>query len=134
MKALVLGALLAIGGIAVWFFFNPVAGFGVSRYGLTTYDRLPIPLIDFQVRPNGDFRRVPKTDDISVDTVAWLMESRPDVLIIATGWKGKAVARPQVRDLGGYELHILKTGDALPLYNRLRTEGRRVAVHLHSTG
>ena len=35
--------------------------------------------------------------------------------------------------LQGYDVRVMKTGEAIALYNRLKAEGRRVAIHLRST-
>lgn len=133
MKWLFAGFLLLLAPVA-WFFMNPVRGFGVSFEGLTTYDMVPFPLVDFQVRSDGELRRVPKTRDLGLDQVAWLVEDKPETLIVSTGWEGRVQVSPQITDfLHGYDVRVLKTGEAIALYNQLKAEGRRVAIHLRST-
>lgn len=134
MKWLLLAAGLLLGA-AAWFLLNPVKGFGLSRPGLATYDMIPIPWADFQVRPDGTLRRVPKTHALTLDAVTWLVEGRPETTIVCTGWEGRVVPDRQIVDvLHGYDVRVMKTGDGLALYNRLLLqENRRVAIHVHST-
>lgn len=133
MKWLVLGAALLAGAVA-WMVVNPMRGFGVGCYGLAVYDMIPIPAADFAVRSTGQLKFVPRTHDLSVDDLAWLIEDRPETLIIATGWAGALKPQPQILAyLQTYDVRPLKTGEAQKLYNELLDEGRRVAIYHHST-
>jgi hypothetical protein len=116
-----------------WFVVNPIGRFGYCAYGLTVYSALPVPGADIQVRSDVNWRRVGKTHDLRLEAVQWLLESSPDVLIIATGWDG--VTRPDqaIVDLHGYEVHIARNAEAIGLYNRFRRAGRLVSIHSHST-
>ncbi len=134
MKTFFVGAALFVLAALTWIVVNPFNGFGASCAGLTTYDLMPIPLVDFQVRADGAFTRVGKTVDLTMKDVEPLLAPRPDALIIATGWKGDLTPRPDIAAvLQAYNVQILKTGDALDLYNKLTAEGKRVAIHVHST-
>ena len=88
---------------------------------------------DLQVRADGTRRTVAKTHDLAFEIVQWLLEPKPDVLIISLGWDG--VVRPDERIRGhkDCELHLLKNREAIDLFNRLKKSGKRVAIHLHST-
>jgi hypothetical protein len=68
-----------------------------------------------------------------LEIVEWLLESKPEVLIISLGWDG--VVRPDERIRGhkDCEVHFLRNRDAIDLFNRLKKSGKRVAIHLHST-
>ena len=119
--------------VGAWLLFNPIGSFGWCRFGITTYSAVPRPISDLQVRSDGKVRSVEKTHDLGLDRVSWLLDPKPDVLIIATGWSGVTKPREEITKLQGFELRILTTGDAIKLFNKLRKESRRVAIHLHST-
>ena len=131
-KWLIAGACL-LSLMAGWFIANPVGRFGFCRFGLAVYSACPYPLSDLQIRSDGQLRKVDKTHDIRMETLAWLLESKPDVLIVATGWSGTAKVVDDLQALPGVDVHILKTGEAKRLYNQLRKSGSKVAIHYHST-
>ena len=127
----ILTALLVVSG--VWLFFNPPGRFGWGCYAYTTYGSIPRPVSDLQVRCDGAVRTVDKTHDLAYDHVRWLLDPMPEILIVGTGWDGVTVPRSEVKNLQGCEVEVLETGDALDRYNRLKREGRKVAIHVHST-
>ncbi len=99
---------------------------------LTTYNRLPVPLSDMQVRSDGTMRVVSRgSHQIPVEQLAWLVQPEPQVLIIAGGWQGDARAAGPLQ-LKGTKILVLRTGQALALFNSLREQGVRVAIHVHS--
>ncbi len=120
---------LTIGG---WLLVNPFAAFGLSRFGVTTYSWIPVPLADFQVRADGAIRWVEKSHDLQADSLTWLLTAeRPEVLIVAVGWRsGDRVAPVNARPT---KLLILPTGKAMSVCNELKARGTRVAIHVHST-
>jgi hypothetical protein len=134
MKWIFAGAACAL-AVLIWFLVNPLKGFGVSVRGLTTYDLMPIPWADFEVRADGSVHLLSgKPLDLSLEDVKPMLDPKPEALIIATGWNGTLVPRPEVAAiLQNYGVQILKTGDALELYNSLISEGKKVAIHVHST-
>ena len=73
---IVSGVVLAI-AVTAWVMVNPGGRFGISQYGVTTYARVPLPILDVQVRADGAFRLVSKTHDIDAQRLAWLLESKP---------------------------------------------------------
>ena len=117
----------------VWVIANPRERFGWCCFALTTYDTIPRPIADYQVRSDGEVRSVSKTHAISLATVEWLLESSPQMLIIGTGWNGVAKADATVTDIDVCEVRILKTSEALTLFNRLKSSGIAVSIHVHST-
>jgi hypothetical protein len=130
--------VLASGGVAaaclaLWLACNPAHRFGWSVYALTTYSAVPLPAIDLQVRPDSTWRQVAKTHNLKLEAVQWLLDARPEVLVIATGWDGVTVPDPRIQALESCEVYILKNGEAIELYNRLKRAGRNVAIHYHST-
>jgi hypothetical protein len=126
---LVVFALLSAGWIAA----NPVGHFGWCGYAFTTYSAWPRPITDLQVRADGKTRTVEKTHELRFADIEWLLTPQPEVLIIALGWDGVTTPDFRIRAYKGSELHLLKNKEAIELYNRLKREGRRVAIHYHST-
>jgi hypothetical protein len=120
-------------GLAAWLLFNPPGRFGWCRFAFTTYSGVPRLVSDLQIQPDGTVRKVDKTHDLPLESLAWLIESKPDALIISTGWEGKVRPDSRIQALKGFEVHILRTGQAVELFNRLKKGGKRVAIHLHST-
>ncbi len=120
--------------VVAWLALEPGDRFGHSTSALTTWDRVPLPYVDLQVRGDGTFRVVPKTHRVTAGTLAWLAEPAPDVVIFARGWEGHdarfAGLPPALRSTRILEL---PTGEALSTFNVLRRQGLRVAIHVHST-
>jgi len=117
-----------------WFCFNPPGRFGICRFGATVYSGIPrSPVSDFQVRCDGKTRSLAKTHDLKYKNIEWLLAPMPDVLIISTGWNGVVVPSEKIRELDECEVKMLKTPDAVKLYNKLKKEGRKVAIHVHPT-
>jgi hypothetical protein len=129
ITALVVLALLS----AVWLIANPLGRFGWCGFGYTTYSAWPRPISDFQVRADGTTREVAKTHQLAFKQIAWLLTPKPEVLIIALGWDGVTSPDDQIRAYQGCEVHLLKNREAIGLFNRLKHDGRRVAIHYHST-
>lgn len=130
----ILAWLLVVAGMAViWFVANPPGRFGWSCYGFSTFDACPRPVSDFQVRADGRIRKVPKTHQLSLEQVEWLLDPNPEVLIIALGWDGVTSAEEKIRAHQGCEIHFLKNREAIELFNRMKSSGRKVAIHYHST-
>jgi hypothetical protein len=131
-RRMILGASLMtlLGG---WIFLNPPGRFGVCMFGLTTYGCVPRPISDLQVRCDGETRTVEKTHALKLDNVGWLLDPMPSILIIGIGWDGAVHPLDLVKDIQDCKVRILKTGEALKEYNRCKDEGKRVAIHVHST-
>jgi hypothetical protein len=127
--SLVVLLVVAVG----WTLVNPRAAFGISRYGVTTHGRVPLPYLDLQVREGGDTRWIRKTHDLDGDTLGWLLAPAPEVLIVGLGWRQSARLSPRVQVPEGTKLIAVSTDEALPLYNSLKARGVRVAIHVHST-
>jgi len=127
--------IVAIGLVTLvgWLCINPPGRFGICTFACITYSGIPLPLFDLQVRSDGKTRKVDKTHDLKLEHVEWLLESKPEVLIIATGWDGRAKPSKAVTDLQDCEITILKTGDAVKLYNKLKREKKKVSIHVHAT-
>ena len=131
-RRLIFGACSAI-ILVGWVLLNPPGHFGFCMFGLTTYDRIPRPASDLQVRCDGTTRSMEKTHALKLEHVQWLLDPMPSILIIGIGWDGAVHPLEQVKDLKDCEVRILKTGEAIEEYNRLKSQGERVAIHAHST-
>jgi hypothetical protein len=132
-RILVVSGLVACVVVAGWIAVNPGGRFGMSTQMLITYNRLPRPFVDIQVRSDGAMRIVEKVHKINADQLAWLATPEPAVLIIAGGWQGDARAVGQLEGLKRTKVLTLRTGEALALFNSLRDQGVQVAIHVHST-
>jgi hypothetical protein len=76
---------------------------------------------------------VEKTHELTFHDIEWLLTPKPEVLIIALGWDGVTSPDDRIRGYKECQVHLLKNKEAIELYNRLKQEGRRVAIHYHST-
>jgi hypothetical protein len=120
--------------LGAWIVANPPQRFGrCSCYAFTTYSAWPRIVTDIQIRSDGQTRRVEKTHDLTFADVEWLLTPKPDVLIIALGWDGVTAPDDRIRGYKDCEVHLLKNKEAIELYNRLKRDGRSVAIHYHST-
>ncbi len=124
-----ISAILFLG----WVVLNPPGRFGICSFGFTTYGCIPWPASDVQVRADGAMRRVEKTHDLKLNNVRWLLDPVPEVLIIGIGWEGGASPEKAISGITQCQVRVLKTGEAIRLYNRLKKQGKKVAIHVHST-
>jgi hypothetical protein len=123
--------LFTVGG---WVAVNPGGEFDTSRFGLTTYARVPIPVIDVQVRGDGAFRPVLRSHAIDDARLRWLLSREPpEVLIVGVGWESTAKVASTFHPPDGTKLLVLPTDEAIATYNSLKADGVRVAIHVHST-
>ncbi|MCP4594835.1 MAG: hypothetical protein GY842_29245 [bacterium] len=125
------GFLLAL--LIVWLVINPPGSFGWCRFALTTYGGVPHLISDIQLREDGEVRHIEKTHDLKLSDVVWLLEPCPDVLIIANGWQERVQIGDDITGLDQCTVEVLSTGDAVRRYRELRRQGKRVAIHVHST-
>jgi hypothetical protein len=118
-----------------WGFVNPNAMFGISRFGLTTYSRIPIPILDVRVRQDGAIRLAFKSHDLGRNRLTWLVEgpTPPEVLVVGVGWEESAHVSTDFKPPLGTRVEALPTPDALLRFNALRAQGVRVAIYVHST-
>ena len=119
--------------LAGWLILNPPGRFGICTFGLVTYGCIPRPASDIQVRGDGATRTVEKTHDLKLADVQWLLDPLPGVLIISVGWDGAVTPEKAIAGIAQCEVRILKTGEALKLYNALKRQGQKIAIHVHST-
>jgi hypothetical protein len=117
----------------IWLLTNPPGRFGWCCFGYSTYSACPRPISDFQVRVDGSTRKVPKTHLLTFAQIEWLLDPKPEVLIIALGWDGMTTPEERIRQYKGCEVHCLENPEAIALFNRLKRSGKQVAIHYHST-
>lgn len=118
---------------AVWLWANPPGRFGWSCFGYSAYGARPRFVSDFQVRADGSTRSVAKTHDLAFEHLEWLLQPKPEVLIIALGWQGATTPDERIRSYKGCEVRMLRNKEAMGTFNRLKRAGKRVAIHYHST-
>jgi hypothetical protein len=128
---------IVVAGAAVllgWVLANPNAKFGLSRFGVTTYSRVPIPVVDVLVREDGAVRVSRKSHDLGAQHLAWLVAGRaPAVLVVGVGWDEAAHLATDFRAPPSTRVVVLPTPEALTYFNALRDAGVRVAIYVHST-
>lgn len=130
LPIVVAAAAVALG----WTIVNPNAKFGRSRFAVTTYSRVPIPLVDVLIRQDGAVRAALKSHDLGAQRLAWLVASpAPEVLVVGLGWEEAAHLAGDFRAPPGTRVVALPTPDALAYFNSLRDQGVRVAIYVHST-
>lgn len=127
----VVGAVLIL--LSIWLLVNPPGTFGFCRFGITTYNCIPYPTSDIQVRADGEMRRVQKTHNLQLTAVEWLLDPKPNVLIISTGWHGVVKVQQAITEIKQCNVELMKTGDAIRRFRELRKQGKKVAIHIHST-
>ena len=119
--------------LIVWVAINPPGTFGYCRFALTTYGSVPYPALDIQVQSDGRLRFVDKTHDLKFDAIEWLLASGPDVLIICKGWQGVVRVNEDITAIDNCTVEVLKTGEAISRFRELKKQGKKVAIHVHST-
>lgn len=104
-----------------------------SRFGLTVYGIIPIPMLDITIGPHGGLWFRDKSHFISMDEVRPLLSPDVEVLVIGIGWESAVRVDSAIEEIEGVEVHILPTPEAFDLFNRCVSEGRRVVLIAHST-
>jgi hypothetical protein len=117
---------------AGWFTLNPENGFGLSFFGLTTFNKIPYFYVDIEVDITGKVQKIKKTHKVTKETIKNLIDPKTEILIISKGWSG---AR-EISGLYSNDKMIVikkKNKEAKKLYNKLIKEGKNVAISYHST-
>ena len=104
-----------------------------SRFGLTVYGAIPVPVLDITVDSDGCLWFRDKSHFVSIEEVKRLISSDVEVLIIGTGWHGAVRIDPAVQEIEGIEVHILRTPAAFDLFNGFVSSGKTVVLIAHST-
>jgi hypothetical protein len=118
--------------ITAWVGFNPIGRFGFCRFGLLVYSAIPFPAVDLVIHANGwPAVRGGKAHLVAFAEIEGLLKEGPDVLIIGTGYNDLVQVEEEVAALPA--IVILPTPQAVRRYNKLKSEGKRVAAIIHST-
>ena len=91
-------------------------------------------VIIFPDRIDGNWWRK-EGHTLSVDDVKEIVEAKPEVLVVATGYSGLMKVHPETEQYlrsSGIELIAAKTEKACQIYNEL-SKSRRVVAALHLT-
>ena len=104
-----------------------------SRFGLTVYGAIPVPVLDITIGPRGCLWFRDKSHFVSIEEVKPLLSPGVEVLIIGTGWHGATRVDPAVQEIEEVEVHILRTPAAFDLFNEYISRGRTVVLIAHST-
>jgi hypothetical protein len=70
------------------------------------------------------------------EDIAAIIEEKPDVLVVGTGYFGRMTIPPETRhtlESHGIVLKAAKTGDAVEAFNKLQEECTRAAAAFHLT-
>ena len=106
-----------------------------SRFGLTVYGVLPLPLLDFTITGKGELNLRTKTDMITVEEVRALVDSKTTVIVIAQGWDSVAEVDEMIHiEFLNLEIHELSTPEAFEKYNELIRKGVKAVLVAHTTG
>ncbi len=125
--------------ISIWFGINPPLRFGLHCFGLTVYSGIPFPVVDILVRANGiPWFRSTKSLEVTYDELDALIgpnrASWPDVIIIGTGYQSLVEVEGDIFIETNIAVEVLPTPEAVKRFNQLKSQGKRVAVIIHSTG
>jgi len=114
-----------------------------SSYALTIYRGIPIPFFDVLIYPNGLPRLVDKKHFFNNQDKQFLLEQKPDILIIASGHRGKGGKGFAVSEgtyfafnryiARGTQLIVLPSTEACKEYDRLKRAGKRIMLVMHSS-
>jgi len=91
-------------------------------------------LVIFPDRVNGNWRRK-EGHILSVDDVKEIVDAKPEVLVVGTGYSGLMKINPQTERClksSGIELIAAKTEKACKIYNE-HSKSKRVVAALHLT-
>jgi len=124
-------ALVAI-LVILWPLINHADRFGVHFYGLTTYNRIPIPYLDVIVHTDGSMSlREGKSHYITANDTEPLFDEGAELVIIGAGYSGQVYVEPEVESR--LDVEVFKTPDAIHRFNNLRGRDAKIAVIIHST-
>jgi hypothetical protein len=104
-----------------------------SRFGLTLYGIIPVPVLDITVSQQGWLWFRDKSHYVSIEEVNSLLTPDAQVLVVGIGWEGAVRVDPAVEAIEGVEVHILQTPDAYDFFNECVSRGIPVVLIAHST-
>lgn len=139
---LALGVIVAV-ALGASYLRHRDDGIGRHQYGLTVCQGIPVPFFDVLVFPDGRFRPVDKKHYFNPRDRIFIDKQRVDIVLIGTGYRGlggmgfphpkgsRFVYNAQTER--GAQVIIENSNEACEHYNRLKEQGKRVLLILHST-
>ena len=136
-------AVLLLVALSGSFLMNKNSNITYAKDGVTIYRGLPVIGWDLMIYPSGFPRLVDKKHFFNgQDKQFFLKQENVDILLFGSGYEGNG-AKGFKKEEGAFfiynEYHqkatqviIMKTQDAVKIYNRLMEEGKRVLFVLHS--
>jgi len=104
-----------------------------SRFGLTVYGCIPIPILDITVGPSGCLWLRDKSHFIALEEVQALLSPEVEIVVIGIGWNDAVKVDEAIGKLENIQIEILTTPDAFEAYNQYKSEGKKVVLIVHST-
>ena len=114
-----------------------------NTYGLTVYKGIPIPFFDILIHPNRSFRLIDKKHSFNIRDKNMLNTLAQDILLIGSGSEGlggkgfpedvKTQFQYNPVTNRGLQIIILKTPEAVKIFNRLKSERKNVLFIIHNT-
>ncbi len=137
-KFIILIIILAI--LFLWFIFNPIGKFGLHFFGLTVYSGIPYPYADLVVDSSSIFPQIRETkshliSDEEFDKLIGIkVDAWPEYVILGTGYENKVEVSGNILTRGANPIiEILPTPEAIKLFNKLKSEGKKVKAIIHSS-
>lgn len=114
-----------------------------NKPGITVYRGIPIPYFDILIFENGGFRLVDKKTFFNQTDIRFLFTKASNILLIGSGEERKPrMGFPEDLEsqfvfnnetMKPLQVIILPTEEACQVYNRLRSEGKKVVFIIHNT-
>ena len=104
-----------------------------SRFGLTVYGCIPIPILDITVGPKGVLGFRDKSHFITLQEVEALLIPEVEIVVIGIGWNDVVKVDEAIRNIEKVKVEILSTPQAYETYNQYKSEGKKVVLIAHST-
>lgn len=105
-----------------------------SRFGLTVYGAIPVPILDITVNRHGNLWFRAKSHRITRDEIESIISPGVEIVIVGIGWDSIAQLTDDAKLISSsIDLRVLPTPEAFAMYNRLIAEGRSVVLLAHST-
>lgn len=105
-----------------------------SRFGLTVYGAMPIPMLDITVNQHGFLWFRTKTHQITREELEEVLAPGVEIVVVGIGWDSIAQLTEDAKRISTtVDLRVLPTPEAFALYNELKAKGRCVVLIAHST-
>ncbi|MEF3245384.1 MAG: MTH938/NDUFAF3 family protein [Caldisericaceae bacterium] len=132
--------IIILGIVSFWFIFNPIGKISIHSFGFTVYSGIPYPYADLIVDSSSIFPRIRETkshwisEEEFYKIIGNKLDAWPEYVIIGTGYEDRVKVSPGILTRGANPIiKILPTPKAIELFNKLKSEGKRVIIIMHST-